>query len=95
MTEAVRDWIAAVGANTAYIASRSSCENGYVESFNARMREEMLTHMPWSPMHHATYIVHLSVICLQQAYAVKTRGSFSLVGLQTNRRKLIISLGIC
>ena len=56
---------------------------------------EMLTRRLWSPMQHATDIVHLSVICLQQAYAVKARGSLSLVALQENRRKLIISLGIC
>ena len=30
---AVKDWIAAVGAKTAYIEKSSPCENGYVESF--------------------------------------------------------------
>ena len=42
IAEAVRDWIAAVGAKTAYIAPGSPWENGYVESFNARMRDELL-----------------------------------------------------
>ena len=32
---AVRDWIAAVGAKTAYIEPGSPWENGYCESFNA------------------------------------------------------------
>ncbi len=34
--------IAAVGAKTAYIAPGSPWENGYVESFNARLRDELL-----------------------------------------------------
>jgi transposase InsO family protein len=42
IAEAVREWIAAVGAKTAYIAPGSPWENGYVESFNARMRDELL-----------------------------------------------------
>ena len=40
--KAVRGWIAAVGAKTAYIAPGSPWENGYVESFNARLRDELL-----------------------------------------------------
>lgn len=42
IAEAVQVWIAAVGAKTAYIAPGSPWENGYVESFNARMRDELL-----------------------------------------------------
>jgi putative transposase len=38
----VRAWITAVGAKTAYIAPGSPWENGYVESFNARLRDELL-----------------------------------------------------
>ncbi|CUB00167.1 integrase core domain-containing protein, partial [Pannonibacter indicus] len=32
----------AVGAKTAYIAPGSPWENGYIESFNARLRDELL-----------------------------------------------------
>ena len=42
VAEAVRDWIAAVGAKTAYIEPGSPWENGYCESFNARLRDELL-----------------------------------------------------
>lgn len=42
IAEAVQIWIAAVGAKTAYIAPGSPWENGYVESFNARLRDELL-----------------------------------------------------
>jgi transposase InsO family protein len=43
VAQAVRDWIKAVGAKTAYIAPGSPWENGYCESFNARMRDELLS----------------------------------------------------
>ena len=42
IAQAVQDWIKAVGAETAYIAPGSPWENGYVESFNARLRDELL-----------------------------------------------------
>ncbi len=42
IAEAVRDWIAAVGVKTAYIQPGSPWENGYVESFNARLRDKLL-----------------------------------------------------
>jgi putative transposase len=42
VAKAVQEWIAAVGAKTAYIAPGSPWENGYIESFNARLRDELL-----------------------------------------------------
>jgi transposase InsO family protein len=42
VAKAAQEWIAAVGARTAYIAPGSPWENGYVESFNARLRDELL-----------------------------------------------------
>jgi transposase InsO family protein len=42
VAKAVQDWIAAVGAKTAYIEPGSPWENGYIESFNARLRDELL-----------------------------------------------------
>jgi Integrase core domain len=42
VAKAVQDWIAAVGAKTAYIERGSPWENGYIESFNARLRDELL-----------------------------------------------------
>jgi len=38
----VRDWIKAVGAAAAFIEPGSPWENGYCESFNARLRDELL-----------------------------------------------------
>ena len=42
IAEAVRHWVSAVGAKTAYIEPGSPWENGYSESFNARFRDELL-----------------------------------------------------
>ena len=42
VAKALQEWIAAVGAKTTYIEPGSPWENGYVESFNARLRDELL-----------------------------------------------------
>jgi putative transposase len=42
LAKAVQEWIAVVGAKTAYIERGSPWENGYIESFNARLRDELL-----------------------------------------------------
>ena len=39
---AVREWLARVGAKTLYIKPGSPWENGYVESFNGKLRDELL-----------------------------------------------------
>jgi len=38
----VRDWLTSVGAKTLYIEPGSPWENGYCESFNGRLRDELL-----------------------------------------------------
>lgn len=42
VAKAVQDWIRAVGAKTAYIEPGSPWENGYCESFNSKLRDELL-----------------------------------------------------
>jgi putative transposase len=42
IAKSVQRWITGVGAKTAYIAPGSPWENGYVESFNACLRDELL-----------------------------------------------------
>ncbi len=42
VAKAVREWIASVGTKTAYIEPGSPWENGYVESFNGKLRDELL-----------------------------------------------------
>ena len=41
-TKAVREWLARVGVRTLYIAPGSPWENGYIESFNGKLRDELL-----------------------------------------------------
>ena len=43
VAKAVQEWIAVVGAKTAYIERGSPGENGYIENFNARLRESCST----------------------------------------------------
>ncbi len=42
IARAVREWIVAVGARTAFIEPGSPWENGYCESFNSKLRDELL-----------------------------------------------------
>lgn len=54
---AVRKWIGLVGAQTAYIEPGSPWENGYVESFNARLRDELLNGEIFYSMKEAQIII--------------------------------------
>ncbi len=40
--ENVREWLQALGVKTLYIAPGSPWENGYIESFNGKLRDEVL-----------------------------------------------------
>ena len=40
--QVVRDWLERVGVQTLYIEPGSPWENGYIESFNGRLRDELL-----------------------------------------------------
>ncbi len=42
VAKAGQEWIAAVGTKAAYIERGSPWEKGYIESFNARLRDELL-----------------------------------------------------
>ena len=42
IARALREWIAAVGAKTAFIEPGSPWENGYCENFNSKLRDELL-----------------------------------------------------
>ena len=53
----VQRWIAAVGAKTAHIAPGSPWENGCVESFNARLRDELLNGEIFHSLREAQVVV--------------------------------------
>ena len=57
IAEALRDWIRTVGAKTAYIEPGSPWENGYCESFNGRMRDELLNGEISYSLHEAQIII--------------------------------------
>ncbi len=42
VAKAVREWLARVGVQTLFIEPGSPWENGYVESFNGKLRDELL-----------------------------------------------------
>ena len=42
IAKTAREWIAAVGAKTAFIEPGCPWENGYCESFNSKLRDELL-----------------------------------------------------
>ena len=57
IAQAVQHWITAGGARTAYIAPGSPWENGYVESFNARFRDELLDGVIFYSLREAQVVI--------------------------------------
>lgn len=57
VAKAVRAWIGAVGAKTAYIEPGSPWENGYCESFNSKLRDELLKGEIFYTLHEAKVII--------------------------------------
>ena len=53
----VQHWIATAGAKTAYIEPGSPWENGYVESFNARFRDELLDREIFTSLREAQILI--------------------------------------
>jgi len=53
----VREWLASVGVQTLFIEPGSPWENGYVESFNARLRDELLNGELFYTLREAQIIV--------------------------------------
>ncbi|KQT01734.1 integrase [Rhizobium sp. Leaf391] len=57
IAKALREWIAAVGAKTAYIMPGSPWENGYCESFNSKLRDELLNGEIFDTLKEAKIII--------------------------------------
>lgn len=53
----LREWIAAVGAKTAYIEPGSPWENGYCESFNGKLRDELLNGETFYTLNEAKIVI--------------------------------------
>jgi transposase InsO family protein len=59
IAKAVRDWIDAVGAKTAFIGPGSPWENGYCESFNSKLRDELLNGEIFYSLAEARVVIEL------------------------------------
>ena len=57
VAQAVRDWIGAVGAKAAFIEPGIPWENGYCESFNDRLRDELLNGEIFNSLREAQIII--------------------------------------
>lgn len=57
IADAVKAWIAGVGARTAYIEKASPWENGYVESFNGKLRDELLDGEVFNTLREAQVLI--------------------------------------
>jgi putative transposase len=49
----VREWLGRIGVKTLFIEPGSPWENGYCESFNSKLRDELLTGEQFSTLHEA------------------------------------------
>ena len=54
---AIRKWLAKIGVKTLYIASASPWENGYIESFNGKLRDELLNREVFSTLTEAKVLI--------------------------------------
>jgi putative transposase len=53
IAKALREWLSKLGVETLYIAPGSPWENGYTESFNRRLRDELLRVQEFTSTSHA------------------------------------------
>jgi len=54
---AVRDWLVGIGTETLFIGPGAPWENAYVESFNGRLRDELLNGELFTSLAEARYLV--------------------------------------
>ena len=57
VAKAVRGWIGGVGARAAFIEPGSPWENGYVESFNGKLRDELLRAEVFNTLREAQVLI--------------------------------------
>jgi putative transposase len=62
--KAVREWLARVDVETLYIAPGSTWENGYIESFNGKLRDELLDREIFYTLGEAKILIE----CWRQEY---------------------------
>ena len=55
--KAIRKWLGKIGLKTAYIEPGSPWENGYIESFNGKMRDELLNREIFTTLTEAEVLI--------------------------------------
>ena len=56
-TRAVRKWLNRLGVKTLFIEPSSPWENGYIESFNGKMRDELLSRETFTTLQEAKVLM--------------------------------------
>jgi transposase InsO family protein len=56
-SKAVRDWLTRLGVKTLFIEPGSPWENGYIESFNGKLRDELLNREVFSTLAEAKILI--------------------------------------
>jgi len=79
-------WIKAVGAKTAFIEPGSPWENRYVESFNARFRDEFLNREIFYSLREAQIIIE----CWRKHY--NTKRPHSALGYRPTAPETIVQM---
>jgi len=95
----VREWIAAVGAKTAYIEPGSPWENGYCESFNGKLRDELLNGEVFYALAEAKVIIegwrrHYNRASEHPSYEEQKPGHSGLGGAEPDEVGQVGSLGL-
>ena len=81
-TRVVREWLGGVGARTLYIEPGSPWENGYVESFNGKLRDELLDRDVFNTL------LEVQVLTEQYRQTYNRIRPHSSLGYKPQRRKL-------
>jgi putative transposase len=57
VARSVREWLGRIGVKTLFIEPGSPWENGYCESFNSKLRDELLAGEQFSTLHEAKVLI--------------------------------------
>jgi putative transposase len=78
ITEAAKAWITAAGSKAAYIEKASPRENGYVESVNGNLRDELLNGEVFSTLREAEVLIEAWRIRPRFAASHRRRSSWTV-----------------
>jgi transposase InsO family protein len=82
---AVREWLGRVGVQTLYIEPGSPWENGYIESFNGRLRDELLNREVFET------VLEARVLCERWRRHYNTMRPHSALGYRPPAPEVIVS----